>query len=46
MPQDPEDETGMQKKSAEEQYSAVKSLMHAIGTDDHDTQQDAIHQMI
>jgi len=31
---------------AEAQYSAVKSLIHAIWTEDQDSQQDAAHRMI
>jgi len=45
-PEDPEDETAMAMHSANALYSAVKSLMHAIRTEDQDTQQDAAHQMI
>jgi hypothetical protein len=45
-PEDPEDETVMEKHDADALYSAVKSLMHAIGTEDQDAQQDAPHRMI
>jgi len=45
-PDDPEDETSMEKHSAEALYSAVKSLMRAIRTEDQDTQLDAVHRMI
>jgi len=45
-PEDPEDETVMEMHGADTLYSAVKSLMHAIRTEDQDTQQDAAHQMI
>jgi SNF2 family DNA or RNA helicase len=44
-PEDPEDETVMEKHSANALYSAVKDLMHAIRTEDEDTEQDAAHQM-
>jgi len=44
--EDPEDETVMEMHGADALYSAVKSLMHAIRTDDQDTQQDAAHRMI
>jgi len=45
-PEDAEDETLMEKHGAEALYSAVKSLMHAIRTEDQDAQQDAAHRMI
>jgi len=45
-PEDPEDETVMEKHGADALYSAVKSLKHAIQTEDQDAQQDAAHQMI
>jgi len=45
-PEVPEDKTVMEMHSADALYSAVKSLMHAIWTEDHDAQQDAAHQMI
>jgi len=45
-PDDPEDETVKEKYGADELYSAVKSLMHAIRTEDKETQQDAAHWMI
>jgi len=45
-PEDPEDETVMEMHSADALYSAVKSLMDAIWTEDQDTQQDAAHRMI
>lgn len=46
VPKDPEDETGMEMHCADALYSAVQSLRHAIQTEDHNTQQDAAHQMI
>jgi len=46
VPEDPEDETVMEKHSADAQYSAVKSLMHAIRTEDEDAQHDAAHPRI
>jgi hypothetical protein len=45
-PEDPEDETMMEMHGADAMYSAVKSLMHAIWTEDQDAQQDAAHRMI
>jgi len=45
-PEEPEDETLMEKDGAEALYSAVKSLMHAIRTKGLDTQEDAAHRMI
>jgi len=45
-PEDPEDDTGMEKHGAEALYPAVKSLMHAIRTKDKEAQQDAAHRMI
>ena len=45
-PEDPEDDTVMGKHSADVLYPAVKSLMHAIQTEDEDAQQNAAHQMI
>jgi len=46
VPEDPEDETVMEMHGTDALYSAVKSLMHAIRTEDQDAQQDAAHQMI
>jgi hypothetical protein len=45
-PEDPEDETMMEMHGADALYSSVKSLMHAIWTEDQDSQQDAAHRMI
>jgi len=45
-PDNPEDETVKEKHGADVLYSAVKSLMHAIRTEDHEAQQDAAHRMI
>jgi len=46
VPEDPEDKTMMEMHGADVLYSAFKSLMHAIQTEDQDAQQDAAHQMI
>jgi len=46
VPEDPEDETVMEMHGADALYSAVKSLMHAIRTEDQEAQQDAAHRMI
>jgi len=43
---DPEDEMVMEMHVADAMYSAVKSLMHAILTEDQEAQQDAAHRMI
>ena len=45
-PEYPVDDTVMEKHGAEALYSAVKSLIHAIRTEDEDAQQDAAHRMI
>ena len=45
-PEDPEDDTVMEKHGAEALYSAVKSLMHAIQTKDEEAQQHAVHRII
>ena len=42
-PEDPEDDTVMEKHGAEALYSAVKSLMHAIWTKDEEAQQNVAH---
>jgi hypothetical protein len=42
-PDHSEDDTVMEKKGAEALYSAVKSLMHAIRTQNEEAQQDAAH---
>jgi len=39
-------DTVMEKHGAEALYSAVKSLMHAIRTEDKEAQQDAAHRMV
>jgi hypothetical protein len=39
---DPEDTTVMEKPGADALYSAVKSLMHAIWTEDQDASQDEV----
>jgi hypothetical protein len=44
--EDPEDETVMEMHSTDALYSALKSLMHAIRTEDQDAQHDAAHRMI
>jgi len=46
VPEDPEDDTVMEMHSADAPYSAVKSLMHAIWTEDEHAQQDSAHRMI
>jgi len=45
-PDNPEDDTVMQRYGAEALYSAVKSLKHAIRTKDEEAQQDVAHQMV
>ena len=45
-PEDPEDEILMEIPGANTLYSAVKSLMHAMQTEDQDAQQDAAHRII
>jgi len=46
VPEDPEDETVMEMHGADALYSALKSLMHAIWTENQDAQQDGAHWMI
>ena len=45
-PDDPEDDTVMEQHGADALYSTVKSLMHAIQTEDEEAQQDAEPWMI
>jgi len=45
-PEDPEDETVREMHGADALYSTVKSLRHAIRTEDQDAQQDAALRMI
>jgi len=45
-PEDPADETLMEMHGADALNSAVKSLMHAIWTEDEEAQQHAVHRMI
>jgi len=45
-PDNPEDDTVMEKHGAEALYSAVKSLMHTIRTENEETQQNAVHWMV
>jgi hypothetical protein len=45
-PEDPDDETVMETHGADALNSTVKSLMHAIRTEDEDAQHDAAHRMI
>jgi hypothetical protein len=45
-PEDPEDESLMEMHGAEALHSAVKSLMHAMQTEDQDAQQDVAHWMM
>jgi hypothetical protein len=46
VPEEPEDDTVMDRYGADALYSAVKSLMHPIWTEDEEAQQDAAHWMI
>jgi len=46
VPEDPEDETVKEKHGVDALYSAVKSVMHAIQTEDKEAQQDVAHWMI
>ena len=45
-PEEPENETLMEKHGAKALYSAVTCLIHTIRTEDQDDQQDAAQQMI
>ena len=45
-PDDPKDDTVMEKHGAEALYSAVKRFMHATRTENKEAQQDAAHRMI
>jgi hypothetical protein len=45
-PEDPEDDTVMEMHSADALYSAVKSLIYAIQTEDNYAQPDMAYQMI
>jgi hypothetical protein len=45
-PDDPEDETVIEKHGTNALYSAVKGLMNAIRTELEDAQQDPAHWMI
>ena len=45
-PEDPEDDMVMEQHGADALYSAVKSVMHAIRTEDEEAQQDVAHRMI
>jgi len=45
-PEDHENDSVMEMPHAEALYSAAKSMLHAISTEDEDAQQDAMHQMI
>ena len=45
-PDDPEDDTVMEQHGADAMCSAVKSLIHAIQTDDEDAQSNGAHQKI
>jgi len=45
-PEDPKDETVMEKHGTQSLYSALKSSMHAILTEDHDAQPDVADRMI
>jgi len=46
VPEDPEDDTVMEKIGAIARYPAMKSLVHAIWTENQDARQDAAHRMI
>jgi len=46
VPEDPEDDTVMEKHGGGALYSAVKRLMHDIRTKHEDAQQDAAHRLI
>jgi len=46
VPDDPEDNTVMEMDGANALYSAVKSSMDAIRTEDEDDEQDAVHWII
>jgi len=43
VPEDPEEDTVMEKHGAEALSSAVKSLVHAIRTTEEGAQQEAVH---
>jgi hypothetical protein len=45
-PEDPADKTGMEMNDADALYSGVKSMMHAVWTEEQDVQQDVAHRMI
>jgi len=45
-PEDPEDDTVMEQHGADALYSAVKSLLHAIQTEDKEAQHEGVHRMI
>jgi len=45
-PEDPEDDTMMEKHCTDAEYWAVNSLMHPIRTEDKEAQQNVAHQMI
>jgi hypothetical protein len=45
-PEDPEDDTVIDKDSEDILNNVVKRIMHAIQTDDEEAQQHAVHQMI
>jgi len=45
-PEDPENDTVMEKPGADALYSTVKSFMHAVRTNDLEAQQDTAHWMI
>jgi hypothetical protein len=44
--EDPEDDPVIEQHSVNAVYSAVKSLMHAIRTEDAETPQNEVHQRI
>jgi hypothetical protein len=46
VPEDPKNDTVMDQHGADALYSTVKSLLHAIRTEDEDVQQDVGHRII
>jgi chorismate mutase len=45
-PEDPEDDTVMERDSADALYSAIKSVMHAIWTQNEEAQQNMAYRVI
>jgi hypothetical protein len=46
VPDDPEDDTVMEKHGGQALYSAVKSVMQAIRTENEESRQDVLHWVI